>query len=135
MTAVGVPRNARLWLAIGLTFIVALFAVQPVCLPPPAAAAAVDHHVSADGDRDHLASVDHDHIGPAMTHCETDVFGDLMAPRVRASLIALGVVFALGLLWRLSPRHTPAVGRDPPRAAVAVVTGREVLARLCISRR
>lgn len=134
MSAVGVPRNARLWLAIGLTFIVALFAAQPVCLPPPASAAA-DHHVSADGHHDHLASVDHDHIGPAMTHCENDVFGDLMAPRVRASLIALGVVFALGLLWRRSPRHTTATGRDPPRPAVAVVTGREVLARLCISRR
>ncbi|HPZ95329.1 MAG TPA: hypothetical protein PK871_10510, partial [Mycobacterium sp.] len=105
-----------------------------VCLPPPAAAAA-DHHVSADGHHDHLSSVGHDHIGPAMTHCENDVFGDLLAPRVRDSLIALGVVFALGLLWRLSPRHTAAVGRDPPRAAVAVVTGREVLARLCISRR
>lgn len=134
MSAVVGPRNARLWLAIGLTFIVALFAAQPVCLPPPATVAA-DHHVSADGHHDHLASVDHDHIGPAMTHCETDVFGDLLAPRVRAALIALGVVFALGLLWRLSPRHTPAVGRDPPRPAVAVVTGREVLARLCISRR
>lgn len=134
MGAVGVPRRSRLWLAIGLTFIVALLAAQPVRLAPPAAPAA-DHHVSVDGHHDHLASVDHDHIGPAITHCETDVFGELMAPRVRAALIALGVAFALALLWRLSPRHTPAVGRDPPRPVVAVVTGREVLARLCISRR
>lgn len=135
MGAVGVPRSARLLLAIGLTFVVALFAAQPVCLAPPASAHVVDHHVSARGHHDHLAAVDHDHIGPAVAHCQTDVFGDLMAPRGRAALIALGVVAALALLWRLSPRHTPAAGRDPPRADVAVVTGRDVLARLCISRR
>ena len=56
MGAVGVPRRSRLWLAIGLTFIVALLAAQPVCLAPPAAPAA-DHHVSVDGHHDHLGAM------------------------------------------------------------------------------
>lgn len=57
MRAVRVPAGARLWVAIGLTFIVALFAASPAWTAGPAFAPA-DHHVSADGDLDHLAAVE-----------------------------------------------------------------------------
>jgi hypothetical protein len=42
---------------------------------------------------------------------------------------------AAALLWGLLPRETPLVGRDPPRGPIVVSSGRDVLARLCISRR
>jgi hypothetical protein len=134
MRAVGVPAGARLWVAIGLTFIVALFAAVPAWTAGPASAP-VDHHISTDGDSNHLAAVDHEHIGAAATQGAPDSFGDVMAPRVRTALIAVGVVLAVALLWRLSPQHTPSVGRDPPRTPVVVLTGQDVLARLCIARR
>ncbi len=134
MRAVGVPGGTRLWLAIGLTFVVALFAVSPVWSAAPARAT-VDHHVSADGHRDHLATVDHEHIGVAASLSAPDSYFNALTPRVRTALISLGVLFAIALLWRLSQRYTPAVGRDPPRTPVAVSTGQDVLARLCIARR
>lgn len=128
------PAGARLWLAIGLTCIVALFAAAPVWTAA-AALPSADHHISADGDRDHLAAVDHEHIGAAASQGAPDSFGDVMASRVRTALIAVGLVFAVALLWRLMPRHTPSVGRDPPRTPVIVLTGQDILAQLCIARR
>jgi len=123
-----------LLLAIGLTFIVALSAASPA-LMAASAFAPVDHHISADGNRDHLAAVDHDHIGVAVSRGAQDSFGDLTAPRMRTALIAVAVVLAVALLWQLSPRHKFSAGRDPPRTPVVVLTGQDILARLCIARR
>lgn len=134
MRAVGGPSKARLLLAIGLTLIVALFAASTVSLAAPVSASA-EHHVSADGDLDRLAAVDHEHIGAAVSQGAPDSFGDVIAPRVRAALVAVGLAFAVALLWQLSPRCKPSVGRDPPRTPVVVLTGQDVLARLCIARR
>ncbi|HPX37969.1 hypothetical protein [Mycolicibacterium llatzerense] len=134
MRAVRVPAGARLWVAIGLTFIVALFAASPAWTAGPAFAPA-DHHISADGDSDHLAAVDHEHIGVAAIQGDPDSVGDIMASRARTALIAAGLVFALALLWELSPRYSLSVGRDPPRTPLVVLTGQDVLARLCIARR
>lgn len=134
MRAVGGPGSARLWLAIGLAFVVALFAGSPALTAGPALPV-VDHHVSADGDLDHLAAVDHEHIGAAAIQGDPDSAGDITASRVRTALIAVGLVFALALLWELSPRYSLSVGRDPPRTPIFVLTGQDVLARLCIARR
>ena len=129
-----VPNSLRLWVAIGLAFVVALFVAAPVT-PSFAPVDHSDHHVSADGHLDHLAAVDHAHMDAAASLDAPDMAYDALAPRMRTALIAMGLVFALALLWRLSPQHTPAVGRDPPRAPVLASTGRDVLTRLCIARR
>jgi hypothetical protein len=121
-------------LAIGLTSFIALIAASTVLMAAPTVSSA-DHHISADGDRDHLAVVDHEHIGAVAPQGAPDSFGDVMAPRVRTALSAVGVVFAVALLWQLSSRHTPPVGRDPPGTPVVVLTGQDVLARLCVDRR
>ncbi len=134
MRATGMPNSLRLWVTIALAVVVALFLVAPVgsAVTP---VNHVDHHVSADGHLDHLAAVDHAHIDAAVSLSAPDMFADGLAPRLRTALMAVGFVFAVALLWRLSPQHTPAVGRDPPRAPVVASTGRDVLTRLCVARR
>lgn len=134
MRAVVRPSKAWLWLAIGLAFIVVLVAGSPG-FTVGVASPVVDHHMSADGDLDHLSAVDHEHIGTAAIRGNPDSVGDIMVSRVRTALISVGLVFALALLWELSPRHSLSAGRDPPRTPVGVLTGRDVLARLCIARR
>jgi len=134
MRAVKLPGETRLWAAIGLAFIVALFGVAPVSLAAPSHSHA-DHHVSPTGHLDHLAAVDHDHIGPAAIQSAPDAFADSALHRVRLALPAMGLIFAVGLLWLWAPQHTLAVGRGPPRWPLMFSSGRDVLARLCIARR
>jgi hypothetical protein len=127
--------NVKLWAAIALVFIVAALGAAPAMVTAPAGASDGHHHVSASGDSDHLAVLDHDHIGAASTFSAPDVFADALLPRLRIALPVLGLIFVVGLLWSLSPQHTALVGRGPPRAALLACSGREVLAGLCISRR
>ncbi len=134
MGALRLPANARLWAVVGMMFFLAAFNGAPLTLSGPPVAH-VDHHVSATGHLDHLASVDHDHIESAATPSAPDAFADALLPRLRTALTALGLVFVVGLLWRWSPQHTILVGRDPPRTQLSVSPGRDVLSRLCISRR
>lgn len=134
MRAVGLTSSARWWVAIMLALVLALFAVSPAYIAAPPAPAA-DHHLTADGHLDHLAAVDHDHIGVSAPAGAPELFAEALAPRLRTALLAVGLVLAFSLLWRLSPLHTPSVGRDPPRTPAVVLTGRAVLARLCIARR
>lgn len=126
-------RSARFWAAIGLVF-VALFSAAPASAAAPAVSQ-VDHHVTADGHHDQLAFTDHAHIGVAATTNAQDEVGDIVASRLRPALLAAGLLFAAALLWGWLPRETPLVGRDPPRGLIVVSAGRDVLARLCISRR
>lgn len=134
MRAVKLPGKTRLWAAIGLTFIVALFAAAPMSLAAPSHSHA-DHHVSPTGDLDHLAAVDHDHIGPAAIQSAPDMLADSVLHRVRLALPVMGLIFAVGLLWLWAPQNTVAVGRGPPRWPLMFSSGRDVLARLCIARR
>ncbi|MCB1262996.1 MAG: hypothetical protein KDB56_00065 [Mycobacterium sp.] len=128
------PANALLWAAIGLLLLVCLFGATPVNAAS-SAVPNVDHHVTADGHHDQLAFTDHAHIGAATAAGAPDTFGDVVVPRSRAALIVVGLMFAAVLVWGLAPRHTVLVGRDPPRGPNVVSSGRDVLARLCISRR
>jgi hypothetical protein len=127
--------NVKLWAAIALVFIVAALGAAPAMMPAPAGASGDHHHVSGSGDSDHLAALDHDHIGAASTFSAPDVFADALLPRLRVALPVLGLIFVVGLLWSLSARHNALVGRDPPRAPLLVFSGRDVLANLCIWRR
>ena len=150
------PGNARLWAAIWSMFIVALFGAAPVALAGPSHShpshshpshshpshshpshshSHDDHHISATGELDHLAAVDHSHIGPAAIQGAPDTFAESLLHRVRIALPVLGLIFVGGVLWLWSPRHTVAVGRDPPRGPLMFSTGRVVLTRLCIARR
>lgn len=134
MRAFRLLGKTRLWAAIGLMFIVALFGAAPATLGFPSAPH-VDHHVTATGDLDQLSAVDHDHIGAATMQSAPDDFSDSLLHRVRIALPLLGLIVAGGLLWRWSPEHTGLVGRGPPRGPLLISPGRDVLARLCISRR
>lgn len=126
--------NAGLWAAVGLLFIVALLGAAPVA-PASPTASHVDHHLTADGHHDQLAFIDHGHIDASSTPVASEGAGDLMAPRSRPAFVVVGLIVAAALLWWPSPRHTPQVGRDPPRGSRVASPGRDVLARLCISRR
>lgn len=127
--------HTRLWLVIGLTFIVTLFAASPAWTAAPVAASADHRHLSVGGDREHLVAADHEHIGVVASKGAPDSFGDVTAPRVRTALIAVAVTFVVALLGQLSLRLMGFAGRDPPRIPVVVLTGQDVLARLCIARR
>lgn len=134
MSGLTPAANAKLWAAIALVFIVAMLGAAPAMMTAPAGAHE-DHHVLVSGGLDHLAAVGHDHIGAAATFSAPDAFTDALLPRLRIPLPVLGLIFALGLLWSLSPQHSALVGRDPPRRPLLVCPGRDVLAKLCISRR
>lgn len=134
MRGTGALAGARIWAAIGLTFVVALFAAAPASMAAPAAPHA-DHHMTATGVPDHFATVDHEHIAPAAIPGAPDALADALVPRVRTVLLALGLIFAVALLVGMSLRQRILVGRDPPRIRVLVFPGRDVLTRLCISRR
>ncbi len=126
--------DATFWAAIALLLFIALFGAAPVT-PASAAVGQIDHHMTADGQHDHLAFTDHAHISAATSLDAPDAVGDVMAPRSRAALVAIGLLFAAALTWGLAPRHTPLVGRDPPRGPAVTSPGQDVLSRLCISRR
>ncbi len=134
MRAFRLPGNIRLWAAIGLMFIVTLFGAAPASLAV-SSGAQVEHHVTEAGDLDHLSAVEHDHIGAADMQSAPDDFADSVLHRLRVALPALGLIFVGGVLWRWSPQHTIAIGRGPPRGPLIISPGRDVLARLCISRR
>lgn len=134
MRASGRLAAARIWTAIGLMFVVALFAAAPVTSASPPAPH-VDHHMTATGTPDHFATVDHEHIAPAAIPGAPDALADALVPRVRTVLLALGLIVVIALLGGMSLRQRIHVGRDPPRIHVLVSPGRDVLARLCISRR
>lgn len=134
MTALRPAANARLWAAIGLMFIVALFSAAPAVLADSSTVHA-DHHVSSFGELDHLATVDHEHISSSGIHTGPDVFTDAMRQRMRVTVTVSALILTVGVLWRLSPEHAPRVGRAPPRAGLVSSAGRDCLARLCISRR
>lgn len=125
--------TARLWTAIGLLFI-ALFAAAPASMATPAVPH-LDHHASATGVLDHFASVDHEHIAPAVLPGAPEALADALVPRVRPTLLALGLVFAIAVLGGMFVQHRILVGRDPPRSRSFTSPGRTVLAQLCIARR
>ena len=127
------PATARLWAAIGLVF-VAVLGTAPISMAS-SSVSHVDHHVTADGHHDLLAFTDHAHIGAASNPDAPDAVGDVIAARSRAALVAVGIFIGTALLWRFAPRHVPMAGRDPPRGLALISPGREVLTRLCISRR
>lgn len=126
------PATVHLWAAIVL--FVALLGTAPVSVASPPVSH-VDHHATAEGHHDLLAFTDHAHISAAATPDAPDAVGDVIAARSRTALIAVGMLIGAALLWRFAPRNIPLVGRDPPRGAALNAAGREVLARLCISRR
>ena len=126
--------------AIGLMFFATLFAAPAILASAPGAPvdhhiAVADHHISASGSLDHLAGVSHDHIGTAPTQGLPDSWAEAVSPRIRTVLPALGLILAAAVLWTLSLKYRTPVGRGPPRAPLTVSPGRDVLARLCISRR
>lgn len=82
-----------------------------------------------------LVAVEHPHVSRGEVPLSPDTFADAVLPRGTVSLLVLALVMALSgipLLWR---RRVGAAPRGPPRAASHTLSGRDVLARLCIARR
>lgn len=78
---------------------------------------------------------DHAHLGHPSSggHHEAllaAVVPNSPAPTV-AALCVMVAVAAVGVFWR----HATLAGRSPPRGLAAVVTGQDLLTRLCLSRR
>lgn len=134
MTALRPAANARLWATIGLLFIVALFNAAPAALAQSPDVHA-DHHVSASGHLDHLATVDHEHVSSAGVQSGPDMFADALRQRMRTTVTAVALILAVWVICRLTPEYRHIVGRAPPRAELIPSPGRDVLTRLCISRR
>ncbi|WP_245909095.1 hypothetical protein [Mycobacterium neglectum] len=84
---------------------------------------------------DELAVVmDHPHLQRAMA-TPPDTFAAAVLPRVTTVLVALGVAVAVVAAWLYGGHAVWATGRGPPRALAAPTSGRQLLARFCISRR
>jgi hypothetical protein len=56
-------------------------------------------------------------------------------PRLTPVLVALALIAAVVVLAGSCGRAILAAGRGPPRALATVLTGQQILARFCISRR
>ncbi|WP_238306298.1 MULTISPECIES: hypothetical protein [Mycobacterium] len=80
-------------------------------------------------------SSNHAHIGtPSVAHHEafmTAVLPNAPVTTVAALSVVVAVIGAVGLFGR----HVILGGRGPPRSIGAVLTGQELLTRLCSSRR
>nr|WP_232004226.1 hypothetical protein [Mycobacterium gordonae] len=80
-------------------------------------------------------SSNHAHIeNPSVAHHEafmTAVLPNAPVTTVAALSVVVAVIGAVGLFWR----HVILGGRGPPRSIAVVLTGQQLLTRLCSSRR
>lgn len=82
-----------------------------------------------------LVAVEHSHISRGTAPLSADTFAEAVLPRGAVSLLAvalMAVLVGVALLWRHRVLSTP---RGPPEGRSHTLSGREVLARLCIARR
>lgn len=82
-----------------------------------------------------LVAIEHPHVSRGETPLSPDTFAEAVLPRRTVSLLIVAILAFLGgvpLLWR---NRVVAAPRGPPRIRPHTLSGREVLARLCIARR
>ncbi|WP_233213461.1 hypothetical protein [Mycobacterium hubeiense] len=79
--------------------------------------------------------MDHPHFQQASTTVSPDTFAAAVVPRVATVLVALGLVVAVAAAWLYRGHGIWATVRGPPRGLGPVASGRQLLARFCISRR
>ncbi|MDN4519688.1 MULTISPECIES: hypothetical protein [Mycolicibacterium] len=79
--------------------------------------------------------MDHPHFQHASAAISPDTFATAVVPRVATVLVALGLAVAVAAAWLYRGHGIWAAVRGPPRGLGPVVSGRQLLARFCISRR
>jgi amino acid transporter len=99
----------------------------PTAHPPHALAAAPGSEFAV--------FADHEHIRDGSTPTAPDTFTAAVLPRLTPVLVALALIAAVVVLAGSCGRAILAAGRGPPRALATVLTGQQILARFCISRR
>ncbi|OKH86018.1 hypothetical protein EB75_09520 [Mycobacterium sp. ST-F2] len=77
----------------------------------------------------------HPHVRDGSIPAAPELVTTAGLPRSASTLLALGLVVALGILMVCWRALSPTTGRSPPRRALQIHSGRAVLTRLCISRR
>lgn len=79
--------------------------------------------------------MDHPHVQQSAV-LSPDTFAAAVVPRVTTILVALGLAVAVAAAWMYGGHGIWAtLVRGPPRGRGPVASGRQLLARLCISRR
>lgn len=76
------------------------------------------------------AHVDH---GSSLTCLE--LLANAVLPALASTLVALGLLVAMATVAGLFADRVLQPGRSPPRALATVITGRDLLTRLCVARR
>jgi len=78
--------------------------------------------------------VDHPHVQQSVV-LSPDTFVTAVLPRVATVLVALGLAVAVAAAWMYGGHGIWATIRAPPGGLAPIVSGRDLLARFCISRR
>lgn len=93
------------------------------------------HALAASPTGAHTVAVDdHPHVSKSASPLAPDTLVEAALPRGTVSLIALGLMAALAVLPLIWHQRALAAIRGPPRRRPTTVTGRDLLARLCIAR-
>lgn len=80
------------------------------------------------------AVVDHPHVQRSVV-LSPDTSVVAVLPRVATILMALGLAVAVAAAWMYGGYAIRAMMRGPPPGPASVASGRDLLARICISRR
>ncbi|WP_253946976.1 hypothetical protein [Mycolicibacterium rhodesiae] len=78
--------------------------------------------------------VDHPHVQQSAV-LSPDTFVTAVLPRVATVLVALGLAVAVVAAWMYGGHGIWASMRGPPPGLAPIASGRDLLARICISRR
>lgn len=131
------PSRRRLRQAVALVVVVwALLVGAEVLGPSPKDTDNHGPHPIATSLVDQFAVVlDHSHVRQGATLTAPDVLAWAVSPRVATILIALGLAFGVVASWGRDRWATGPTIRGPPNRVHLLLSGRRLLARLCIARR
>jgi hypothetical protein len=93
------------------------------------------HALPSNISSDFAAVVGHPHVQDDSTPMAPDAFAEAALPRMATLLVALGLVAVIGAAFAYWATGASTVIRGPPRWCAFVVTGQQLLVRLCIARR
>lgn len=79
-------------------------------------------------------AIEHPHLSTGSSD-SPEISAEAVLPRGAVALAALGIVAAALVMLASGGRDSSALVRGPPRRIASVLTGRDMLTRLCISRR
>lgn len=130
-------RRRRAVVAAMIAFWVAVIGAESAQFGTPLAPEVHGPHalIAHAADASVLVAVEHPHVSRGDIPLTPDTFAEAVLPRGTVSLLVLALIVVLvgiPMLWR---HRAAAAPRGPPRDRSHTLSGREVLARLCIARR